>query len=184
MRTARLLVSFFALTFVLATAAGAVSVNQDYNQSTDFSKYKTYDLKEGTPAPSPLVQERIVNAITAQLEAKGLKRSAESPDLEVFPHVKISSEKVVDVNSFGYGGYYGWSGWGGGWGTSTVNVRDIPVGTLMVDMVDTASKELVWRGVAQDTVNPNAKPEKRDKNINAAVTKLFGKFPPVPKKKK
>jgi uncharacterized protein DUF4136 len=94
--------------------------------------------------------------------------------------VKISTQTVMDVDHFGYGGYYGWGGWGGGFATSTVNVREIPVGTLMVDIVDSASKELVWRGVASDTVNPNAKPEKREKNINQAVAKLFKKFPPTP----
>jgi len=185
MRLARLLV--FAVILVLAAimvpSASAVSVSEDYNKGTDFSKYKSFALKVGTPAPSPLGQDRIEKAITAQLEGKGMKASADAPDLQVFTHVQISSEKVVDVNSFGYGGYHGWGGWGGGFATSTVNVREIPVGTLVVDLVDSSSKELVWRGVASDTINPNAKPEKREKVINQAVAKLFKKFPPIPAKK-
>jgi hypothetical protein len=43
-------------------------------------------------------------------------------------------------------------------------------------------KELVWRGTASKTLDPKAKPEKKQKNLTKAVTKLLKNYPPQPKK--
>jgi len=55
------------------------------------------------------------------------------------------------------------------------------VGQLDLSMYDSAQKELVWRGVASKTLDPKAKPEKKQKNIIKAVQKLLKKYPPPPK---
>jgi uncharacterized protein DUF4136 len=160
----------------------AVSVKEDYNPKTDFSKYKTFQLKPGTPAPSPLTQAKIENAIVTQLTLKGLTEGRDNADLIIYTHVKVSVEKAMDVTSFGYGGYFGWSGWGGEFGGTSVNVVDIPMGTLMVDMVDRESQQMVWRGIAHGTIHANSTAEKSEKRINAGVAKLLKKFPPRAKK--
>ena len=54
--------------------------------------------------------------------------------------------------------------------------RLIPVGSRVVDLVDAGSKELVWRGMASETLASN--PEKSEKRINKVVKKLFKKSPP------
>ena len=38
------------------------------------------------------------------------------------------------------------------------------------------------RGRASKTIDPNAKPEKRQKNLNKAMTKLLKNYPPPVKK--
>jgi hypothetical protein len=92
----------------------------------------------------------------------------------------FDEQKDISTYSTGpaYGGY-GW-GWGGGWGSTTtdVRVREILVGTLAVDIVDAAKKEIVWRGLGTKEVDTNAKPEKRDENIAKAVEKIFKNYPP------
>jgi hypothetical protein len=45
-------------------------------------------------------------------------------------------------------------------------------------MYDPAKKQLVWRGTATKTLDPKAKPEKRQKNLAKAMTKLFKNYPP------
>ena len=70
-------------------------------------------------------------------------------------------------------GYRGWGGMGGGMATTTQ--QNIPIGTLIVDLVDPSTHEMVWRGIAQDQVKPNG--ESAD-TINEAMQKLFEKFPP------
>ena len=55
-------------------------------------------------------------------------------------------------------------------------------GQLAVDMYDSAKHDLVWRGVASKTLDPKAKPEKRQKNLNKAVAKLMKNYPPPAKK--
>ena len=96
-------------------------------------------------------------------------------------HVRLGTQQQVDVSSFGYGGYAGWGGWGGGYGTSTVNVREVPVGTLIVDLVDAGRNELVWRAVDSGFVSNN--PDKNVKYVQKSVIKMFKKYPrPAPAK--
>ena len=81
--------------------------------------------------------------------------------------------------SGGYGPYYRW---GGGWGTTSVRVNEILVGTLMIDIADQRKGEMVWRGVGVKEVDTDAKPEKRDKSIQKAVQKILKNYPPKVKK--
>jgi hypothetical protein len=48
-------------------------------------------------------------------------------------------------------------------------------------MYDRNGHDLVWRGVASKTIDPKAKPDKRQKNLNKAATKMLKNYPP-PKK--
>ncbi len=99
-------------------------------------------------------------------------------------HVAFDKQKDISTYSSGYaGGYgaYGW-GWGGGWGgTTTTQVRDILVGTLVIDMADAKKGQLAWRGMGVKEVDTQAKPEKRDKSIINAVNKIFKNYPPKQK---
>jgi len=175
-----------AIALVLAPAlAFAQKVTYDYEKSANFAGFKTYALKDGTKVGQPLIDDRIVNAINTELAAKGLTKTDSNPDVYVVYHVAFDKQKDISTYSSGYGGgygAYGW-GWGGGWagGTTTTQVRDILVGTLVIDMADAKKNQLVWRGMGVKEVNTQAKPEKRDKSINEAVKKIFKNFPPKAK---
>jgi hypothetical protein len=175
-----------AIALMLAPAlAFAQKVSYDYEKSANFAGFKTYALKDGTKVGQPLIDDRIVNAIETELAAKGLTKADANPDVYVVYHVAFDKQKDISTFSSGYGGgygAYGW-GWGGGWagGTTTTQVRDILVGTLVIDMADAKKNQLVWRGMGVKEVNTQAKPEKRDKSINEAVKKIFKNFPPKAK---
>jgi hypothetical protein len=101
-------------------------------------------------------------------------------------HMAFDKEKDISTFSSGYGGGYGAYGWGwggGGWagGTTTTQVRDILVGTLVIDLADAKKAQLVWRGMGVKEVNTQANPEKRDKSIANAVKKIFKNYPPKQK---
>lgn len=53
-----------------------------------------------------------------------------------------------------------------------------PAGTLVVDVVDPATRQLVWRGTATARIDPSNPPEIREERIRAAVSMLMSKFPP------
>lgn len=53
-------------------------------------------------------------------------------------------------------------------------VDNYKVGTLIVEMFDGSSKNMIWRGVASDTLSNNSDIKNLDKNVQ----KMFGKFPP------
>ena len=48
-------------------------------------------------------------------------------------------------------------------------MRDILIGTLVIDVADAKKKQVAWRGMGVKEVDTQAKPEKRDKSINNAV---------------
>lgn len=170
-----------ALLLLLPVLANGQKTTYDYNKSANFSAFKTYAHKEGTKVGQPLIDERIVSAIDAALAAKGLTKVDANPDVYVVYHVAFDKQKDISTFSSGYGGYgpYGW-GWGGGWagGTTNTQVRDILIGTLVIDLADAKKGELAWRGMGVKEVDTQAKPEKRDKSITKAVEKIFKNYPP------
>ena len=98
----------------------------------------------------------------------------------------FDKQKDISTYSSGYGGGYGAVRVGMGrrrWGgtTSTTQVRDILVGTLVIDLADAKKAQLAWRGMGVKEVNTQANPEKRDKSINNAVKKIFKNYPPKQK---
>jgi hypothetical protein len=168
-----------ALVLLLPALAAAQKTSFDFDKTADFSKYKTYALKDGTKVGQPLIDNRITAAIQEQLAAKGLTRNDASPDIVVVYHVAFDKQQDITAYSSGYGGY-GYR-WGGGWGTTDVRVNEILVGTLVIDVADASKKEVVWRGMGVKEVDTQAKAEKRDKNITSAVTKILQNFPPKKK---
>ncbi len=67
-----------------------------------------------------------------------------------------------------------------GYASTTYTESDYLQGTLVMDVFDVKSKELVWQGMVTGTVKE--KPEKREKSIPKTISKLMKKFP-VPKAK-
>ena len=171
-----------AIVLLAPTLALAQKTSFDFDKTTDFSKFKTYTLKDGTKVNDPLVHNRIVAAIEAEMVAKGLSKNDAMPDVVVVYHIAFDKKQDITTFSSGYGGYgpYGY-GWGGGWGTTDVRVNEILVGTLVVDVAEAAKKAIVWRGMGVKEVDVQAKAEKRDKNIASAVKKILKDFPPKPK---
>jgi hypothetical protein len=172
---------------LMPALAMAQKTSYDYDKTANFASFKTYGLKDGTKVGQPLIDDRIVAAIATELAAKGLTKSESNPDVYVVYHVAFDKQKDISTYSSGYaGGYggYGW-GWGGGWaggGTTNTTVRDILVGTLVIDIADAKKGQLAWRGMGVKEVDTQAKPEKRDKSINNAVKKIFKNYPPEQKK--
>jgi hypothetical protein len=171
----------FVFLFLSGTAM-AQKVTIDFDRNADFSKYKTYSFRKGTPAADPLMNQRIEQAIEAQLAAKGLTRDESNPDLFVVYHVAVSKQTQLNTTSLGGWGWgRGWGRWGGIGGSAITQVDQIPIGHLVVDIGDTANKSYVWRGTATKTIS--SKPDKNSKSIEEGVRKMFERFPPAPEGK-
>jgi len=155
----------------------AQSTTYNYAPGTDFAKYKTYKWVtiKGAEQPNQLVDQQIKQAIDAQLAAKGMtKTDSDNADLDVAYQPSISQQQ--QWSTYGTGG-----GWRMGGGMATTTSTTLQVGTLGLDFYDPASKQLVWRGSVTKTLDPSAKPDKREKNLNKAVAKLLKNFPPKSK---
>jgi len=180
-----------ALFLSSVTPAVAQDVRYDFDKDKDFSKYKTYKWVpiKGADLPDELTQKALTSAIDTELAAKGMtKTDSDNADVLVGYQTALGQEKEYTSYNTGWG--YG-PGWGGGWygygggmsSTTTYgSTSTVYVGQLDVSMYDPAAKQLVWRGVATKTLDPRAKPEKKQKNITKAVAKLLKKYPPEVKK--
>jgi len=170
---------------LLAMTAFAQDVRFNYAQGANFSQYKTYKwvaIKDAAKI-NPLAEQQLKSAIDAQLAAKGLtKTEDDKADLYIAYQAAVNQEKQFnsfssDMGGWGYGA--GWRGYGGmGMSTTTTTSSTIHIGTVGIDMYDSAQKQLVWRGQASKTLDEKAKPEKQQKNLNKAMAKLFKKYPP------
>jgi len=173
-----------AAALVLAgTAAFAQDVNTDYDKSANFGAIKTFQVKIGTSWNNPISEKRISEEFTQELSAKGWKPVDSNPDALVLLHGATSKEKTLNTfYSGGYGGY-GYRGWGmGGMGTATTTTSEYLVGTLVVDIFDAKTKQLMFRGTASDEISDKA--DKNAKKLQKVADKMFKDFPPGSKEKK
>jgi Domain of unknown function (DUF4136) len=164
---------------VAAALAGSVAcstlkTSADYDRSANFSQYRTFAIRDAEAIGNEILERRIKSTLASGLAARGLTENADAPDLWAVPHVRLSQETQISTYNSGWG--YGWH-WAGG-GMSTTTVEQIPVGTLIVDLVDAKRKELVWRGTATDTLKPEATAAEREAALSAAITKMLEVFPP------
>jgi len=167
---AKLVALFLMAAFV--SCASSVTTSVDYDRSIDFSRYRTYGWLRSRIG-NDILERRLTAAIDRGLAARGLTRS-DTPDLYVAMHGRLSKE--VQYTAFDAGWGYGWRRWGAG--PTTVRRQEVPVGTLVVDLVDAGDKELVWRGTARSAIDTTASAEKREEAVQEAVEKLFAAYPP------
>ncbi|HXK12076.1 MAG TPA: DUF4136 domain-containing protein [Vicinamibacteria bacterium] len=175
-------VAFAAGLALMASVAFAQDVKTDFDKSANFAGIKTFAVKIGTSWNNPISEKRITDEFTQTLVEKGWKVADANPDALVLLHG--ATEKQKSLNTFYSGGYggYGYRGWGmGGMGTATTTTSEYLVGTLVVDIFDAKTKQLMFRGTASDEISD--KPEKNIKKIQKAADKMFKDFPPGSKKK-
>jgi hypothetical protein len=178
MKLQRTIFASAGIVFLSATALFAQQVQTDYDRGADFSRYKTYSW-EKVQTQNSLWIDRIKEAVNAALATKGWTPVESGGDVSIVAMEMTKDHRTLNTyyDSFGGGcGRGGGFGGGGGFGDATTNVEHYKVGTLVVDLFDTKTKKLFWRGSASDTLS-----NKSDKNIRGldkGVQKMFDHFPP------
>jgi hypothetical protein len=178
MRVSRIISLFVAILFT-TTSAFAHKVRVDYDHRANFSKYKTFMWVEKPQTENPLMDERVVNAVNAQLSAKGLEPVTTDADLNVSATSTIEQKQILTTFYDGWGGGWGW-GWGGGWGWdgpgwATTYVDTYLQGTTVVELTDTADEKVVWQGTSTGGVSD--KPEKASRKIFKVISEMFESYP-------
>ena len=169
----------------LVSGCSGISVSQDYDREADFRVLKSYDWRQApvTEATSespmtPLIANRIRNAIVLELGTRKIHRDETAPDFLIEYHLsvesRISSTPVTTTVGYGFGTY----GRYGGIGISTApDIRTYDEGTLVIDFYLADTDKMVWRGLASQVVDKHEKPEKVTEQINTAVKKILEQFP-------
>ena len=181
--------TFFVLAAILALpACSTVQVRQDFDQSEDFTRLRTYAWYPKAQEPTgnirldnPLLHDRIVAAVDQTLAALGYTKIEDAkPDFYVNYHLAMQTK--LDVRTIDYGAPYGYGVWGvGGWGGvgwSETYAVPYDEGTLAIDVIDVARRKLVWRGIGVGRLKEEPKPEQVTERVNAAVEEILAQFPP------
>ncbi|RZU43238.1 DUF4136 domain-containing protein [Edaphobacter modestus] len=173
-RTFRIYPTILGIALLICSAAIAQDVKYNFMPGTNFAKYHTYKWIsiEGGAHPNQIMDAEIRQAVDAQLATKGLTKSSDNKaDLNVGYQIAVDQEK--QWNAYGMGGVR----WGGG-GMATATQSTINIGSLVLDMYDPDTKQLVWTGTATKTIDPSNNQEKNQKNLDKSMEKLLKHYPP------
>jgi hypothetical protein len=162
------------LALLAARGARAQKITMEFDQTADFSKYKTFAIRDGqlnsrNPAlNSDLVKKQIDADIQNDLTAKGLTLVTSGPsDLNV--RYTFGAARKTEVEAYPAGWY--------GMGTRYVRVP-YAEGTLVIDLRDPTTRSLVWRAIAAEEKSDASNIEGK---INDMVKKSIDKYPPKKK---
>jgi hypothetical protein len=170
-RTAALGVAFTLLACIVVLAQ---DVKTNSMPGVDFSKFHTYKwvAVDGAQQPNQIVDAQIKQAVDAQLSAKGLTKT-DSDKADLYVEYQIATDQERQWNAYGTGG-----GWRFGGGMATATQSTITIGTLVLDMYDPSTKQLVWTGRASKSLDPSSNQQKNEERLNKAMAKLLKTYPP------
>jgi hypothetical protein len=170
------------LAFTVGAGCSSIKVSNDYDKDADFRAYKTYDWLDNRPGVpdevrsamnrNQLFDKRLRPAVESELNAKGLSRDEVDPDILLTYHVGV--EEKLDVTDWGYrysGQYWGYQ--------RDIQVYQYHEGTLIIDMIDAKTMELVWRASGTKTIEEDPTPEQLDKRVADAATRILAAYPPA-----
>jgi hypothetical protein len=167
---------------VLLVAGCATPVHSNYKSGTDFAQYRTFSLlplPQTASASDPGLMLRLSQTardeVTRALTAKGLSEApAETADLAV--NLRGQSLPRVEVRDYGYT-YPTVTRYGTVpvvYNPST-SVSTYDEKTLIIELLDHRSKELVWVGwMKKDFYGPV-----KTEDLQEAIREILAKYPPV-----
>jgi hypothetical protein len=189
------------LTFIFLASCSSWKYSAEYDHKTDFSQYKTFGLLNWDPQNdkviSPQTKKYMLMAIKDELEARGYTYQENGADLQVSVFAIVQQETNYAAYQDHYAGYYGPVGVGVGVGSGGVGVgvvgygfgtypytvykNDYDVGTVVIDLLDSKKKLIVWQGVASGKLSNE---EASEESVRRRIGWLFDKMPVKKVKKK
>ncbi len=182
--TVKLLSAAFIL--ILSSAPMLAETKSDFDRSFDFASLKTWDFKSQKRMPEDPVgtnnlwDQRIRDGLRQRLTAGGFEIVSQGqPSFLVAYYIGTKERYDIRYVQYGFpgrwGGWrrWGWRGWGPGW-RGPADVWKIPYteSTMVLDIIDPKSNQLVWRGYDTETIDFN----KSEKSIAKSVDKLVKRF--------
>jgi hypothetical protein len=176
-----------AITVCLVTAC-ASTANVDYKQNYDFSTIHniqvvvpTQSASRDTRINSPLVSTRIRKAIDSHLRARGFHVTRQNADaiLRYQLNTRSGLDNYGTGISFGFGHFGRHSGVGIGYDLPGYDVDSYNESVLTIDILDSHSNELLWRGSSTRRLTDGMTPQKLDETVNELVSETLANFPPL-----
>jgi hypothetical protein len=181
-----------AVLVAVSVGCATLEIQTEYDPRADFSGFETWVWMPREPAATgdprldnAILHSRIRVAVEEQLALQGYRKlSSGTPDFLVTFHAALDQRLdvfTVDRSYPRHGASGSW-GRGGGWVySSETRVREYEVGSLILDIADNHTRDLVWRGVAEAEVSSRSEDQaRRDERLREAVRKMLEQFPPAP----
>ncbi|MGD8560153.1 MAG: DUF4136 domain-containing protein [Gammaproteobacteria bacterium] len=164
-----------------------ITVKTDYNKSVDFNRYKQYQwipneqpgLVE-TDTDKLMLDETVSNTVERELETNGYVQNNTNPDFLVSYYFVVNAKTdVYFVNNYYTGlGYRAEPGRSSTRDSEKIRNASYEQGILIIDILDSTTKERIWRGYAQSRLNVFTELNKKKQRVATAVKKILARFPP------
>lgn len=153
----------------MTAAALGQQVSVNYNHDADFSQFHTYawGSNNANAIKDSILAQVAQQDINAAMQSKGLTLVQENQNPDLLLTANGGMREQTSWNAWGM------RGWGGGMGSITPEQN--VVGTMIVDLFNAKSQELVWRGIAENTLDN--KGSKNQEMVRKAVDKMFKQWP-------
>jgi hypothetical protein len=154
---------------ITSTIAVGQQVSVNYNHSQSFSQFHTYawGSNNANKIQNSILAQVAVQDIDSALQGKGFQKVEENQNPDLLVTANGGMKEQTSYSAMGMRGI------GGGMGSITPEQN--VVGTMVVDLYDAKNQSLVWRGLAQDTLNNNG--NKNQQMVQKAITKMFKQWP-------
>ncbi len=173
--------------FLVAGCASGPTIRSNVDESVDFTQFRTFAFFEPLATDregyQSLISQQLVTSAERELQARGLQRTDTNPDLLVNfsaaldQRLRVTQSPGMPSRNFHRhrrGFYSTWPTY------QQTEIRQYTKGTLGVDIVDAARRQLVWEGFALSRVTQRTT-DNIGPVLDAAVVDIFGNFPLQPK---
>jgi hypothetical protein len=163
------LLTVCALFLLVAAPMFAQQVSVNYNHNASFAQYHTYawGTNNANQIQNSILAQVAQQDINSAMQGKGLQMVQESQNPDIILTANGGMRQQTSYSAWGMRGI------GGGMGgiTPEQNVE----ATMVVDLYDAKTQSLIWRGIAQNTLNNNG--NKNQEMVEKAVQKMFKQWP-------
>jgi len=174
----------------------APQVYSDYNRSVDFRQYKSFawiprsDSFHNYFYDNQFIEKNIMHLANTEMLNRGCNIDTLEPDL-LLEYYLTSQKKTYTVNNPGYMPNYGYNSpynnpygynnynnpygynnpYNGGYNQQQVEYLE---GTLLINVIDRRTNELIWRGWSISSIYNEAQVESE---LPSEIHKIFNKYP-------
>jgi hypothetical protein len=161
----------------------------DFDKSADFTRYKTFawgesDINVKNPVyNSDLIRDRIRSTVEAEFAKRGIMKARNNPDFTVTYHTYTEKKRTATgahpylYRYYPYGFYPFAFGYAYPYWMMGPNHKEYTEGTLILDIFDNGSDELVWRGSVSGNVEDVGGLKKQ---IEKGIKAIMKKYPVSP----
>lgn len=169
---------------VVLVGCSSNNASFDYRTDYDFSKLETFTLLPvdetvySNPKISQIEVKRIGNLLVKELGKRYRVAEKAQANFLVRYFIVVEERMKVDTYNASFGMYRG--GYGYHYGIQSPEVKNTyyQQGSIIVDILDAQTNDVVWRGSTEGRIKKNTTPIERDERVTRYLALLFEDFPP------